>query len=50
MICESRPKFLLGEKIWIITEAADESGHRAATTILLPSEQIAAAVRNTPTI
>jgi hypothetical protein len=28
----------LGEKIWIITEAADESGHRVATTILLPSE------------
>jgi hypothetical protein len=28
----------LGEKLWIITEAADESGHRAATTILLPSE------------
>ncbi len=28
----------LGERIWIITEAADDSGHRAATTILLPSE------------
>ena len=28
----------LGEKLWIITEAADDSGHRAATTILLPSE------------
>jgi hypothetical protein len=28
----------LGEKIWIITEATDESGNRAATTILLPSE------------
>jgi hypothetical protein len=27
-----------GEKLWVITEAADESGHRAATTILLPSE------------
>jgi hypothetical protein len=27
-----------GEKLWIITEANDESGHRAATTILLPSE------------
>ena len=25
-------------KIWIITEAADESGRREATTILLPSE------------
>jgi hypothetical protein len=28
----------LGEKLWIITEAADESGRRTATTILLPSE------------
>jgi hypothetical protein len=28
----------LGEKLWVITEAADDSGHRAATTILLPSE------------
>jgi hypothetical protein len=28
----------LGEKLWIITEAADDSGKRAATTILLPSE------------
>ncbi len=28
----------LGEKIWVITEAADDCGHRAATTILLPSE------------
>ena|ERR1700722_15051561 len=27
-----------GEKIWIITEATDDSGKRAATTILLPSE------------
>jgi hypothetical protein len=27
-----------GEKIWIITEAVDDSGKRAATTILLPSE------------
>jgi hypothetical protein len=25
-------------RIWIITEAADDSGHRAATTALLPSE------------
>jgi hypothetical protein len=29
---------LKGEKLWIITEAADDAGHRAATTILLPSE------------
>jgi len=29
---------LLGERIWIITEAADDSDNRAATTILLPSE------------
>jgi hypothetical protein len=28
----------LGEKLWVITEAADDSGKRAATTILLPSE------------
>jgi hypothetical protein len=28
----------LGEKLWIITEAADDAGHRAATTILLPGE------------
>lgn len=27
-----------GVKIWIITEAADEQGKRAATTILLPEE------------
>ena len=27
-----------GTKIWVITEAADDSGQRAATTILLPSE------------
>ncbi len=27
-----------GEKIWIITEAEDESGDRVATTALLPSE------------
>jgi hypothetical protein len=25
-------------KIWIITEAADEKGERAATTALLPEE------------
>jgi len=28
----------LGEKIWIITEAVEDAGKRAATTILLPSE------------
>jgi len=28
----------LGEKIWIITEAVDDAGKRAATTILLPNE------------
>jgi hypothetical protein len=28
----------LGVKLWIITEAADDCGKRAATTILLPSE------------
>lgn len=27
-----------GEKLWVITEAADDTGHRMATTILLPSE------------
>jgi hypothetical protein len=26
------------ERIWIITDAADDGGHREATTILLPSE------------
>lgn len=26
------------EKIWIITEAADDNGERSATTILLPDE------------
>jgi len=25
-------------KVWIITEAADDDGHRAATTLLLPEE------------
>ena len=29
---------LLGVKIWIITEAADDDGRRAATTALLPEE------------
>ena len=27
-----------GTKLWIITEAADERGHRLATTLLLPEE------------
>lgn len=27
-----------GVKLWVITEAADDSGQRAATTILLPEE------------
>jgi hypothetical protein len=27
-----------GEKIWIITEAEDDKGNRAATTLLLPEE------------
>jgi len=27
-----------GVKVWLITEAADENGHRAATTLLLPEE------------
>jgi hypothetical protein len=27
-----------GERLWIITEAADDEGNRAATTILLPEE------------
>ena len=27
-----------GEKIWVITEAADGSGRRASTFLLLPSE------------
>jgi hypothetical protein len=29
---------LLGVKLWIITEAADDQGRRPATTILLPEE------------
>ena len=29
---------LLGERIWIITDAADENGHRPLTTVLLPTE------------
>lgn len=31
-------KTLKGVKLWIITEATDEDGNRASTTILLPSE------------
>lgn len=27
-----------GTKLWVITEATDENGRRAATTILLPDE------------
>lgn len=27
-----------GEKIWIITEAEDDHGHRSATTLILPAE------------
>lgn len=27
-----------GEKIWIITEAEDDHGHRSATTLILPDE------------
>ena len=27
-----------GTKLWIITEAADENGHRVCTTCLLPDE------------
>ena len=27
-----------GEKLWVITEACDDQGRRAATTILLPEE------------
>jgi lipocalin len=29
---------LKNERIWVITEAADEDGHRVATTCLLPEE------------
>lgn len=29
---------LPGGKVWVITEAEGDDGHRAATTILLPSE------------
>ena len=29
---------LKGERLWIITEAADDQGHRVASTILRPDE------------
>ena len=29
---------LKGMKIWVITEATDDDGHRAATTLLLPED------------
>jgi hypothetical protein len=29
---------LKGTKLWIITDAADDDGHRASTTILLPED------------
>ena len=29
---------LKGVKLWVITEATDDKGHRAATTLLLPDE------------
>src|SRR5271165_5982318 len=29
---------LKGTKLWVITEAVDDDGHRAATTLLLPDE------------
>ena len=29
---------LKGKKLWVITEATDDEGQRAATTILLPEE------------
>lgn len=29
---------LKGKKIWVISEATDDDGHRAATTLLLPEE------------
>lgn len=31
-------RLTIGVKLWIITEAADHHGHRAATTLLLPEE------------
>jgi hypothetical protein len=29
---------LKGKRLWVITEAADDNGHRLATTVLLPEE------------
>jgi hypothetical protein len=29
---------LRGVKLWVLTEGADDAGHRAATTILLPDD------------
>lgn len=29
---------LKGKKLWVVTDAADDDGHRAATTILLSEE------------
>lgn len=31
-------KTLKGVKIWIITEAVDDAGHRASTTLIIPNE------------
>jgi hypothetical protein len=31
-------KTLKGERLWIITEAADDQGRRACTTCLLPED------------
>ncbi len=31
-------KTLKGERLWVITEAADDQGHRVSTTLLKPSE------------
>ena len=31
-------KTIKGVKLWIITEAEDDNGHRSATTLLLPEE------------
>jgi hypothetical protein len=28
----------IGDKLWVITQAADESGPRSATTLLMPDE------------
>ena len=29
-----------GVKLWVITEAEDDNGHRSATTLLLPEESV----------